>query len=146
MAGLLGATLIARLLERSGGAYADGSGGFNGALLGLALCAFVAGSWMLLPLALLGGGLTALVRVGLIRATPIPSFTAAYVLVGWVMLPICTRWLGEAAPGVASSAPHAIAILTNSAQVLFLASPWVGVLVVVAVALHSRTAAIWVAL
>lgn len=59
---------------------------------------------------------------------------------------MCTRWLGEVAPGVAPGAPQVIAILTNSAQVLFLSSPWVGVLVVVAVALHSRAAAMWVAL
>jgi urea transporter len=34
IAGLFGATLSAMLLERSSAAYADGSGGFNGALLG----------------------------------------------------------------------------------------------------------------
>lgn len=44
LSGLLGATLSARLLERSSAAYADGAGGFNGALLGLALWSFVAKS------------------------------------------------------------------------------------------------------
>ena len=46
IAGLFGATLSAMLLERSSAAYADGSGGFNGALLGQRALPSMRRSWL----------------------------------------------------------------------------------------------------
>ncbi|MGA1018587.1 MAG: urea transporter, partial [Phycisphaerales bacterium] len=159
VAGILGATLCASRLERNTEAYFEGAGGFNGALLGLALWAFVEWSWVLVPLAVVGGAATGLVRVGFLRRIPLPPLTAPYVIVGWIMVPICTAWFGAVAAEphagavaeavveeAASASASAIGILTNASQVLFLPSAWVGVLVVVAVGLHSRSAALWVAL
>jgi urea transporter len=159
VAGILGATLCASRLERNTEAYLEGAGGFNGALLGLALWAFVEWSWVLVPLAVVGGAATGLVRVGFLRRIPLPPLTAPYVIVGWIMVPICTAWLGAVAAEphagavaeavveeAASASASAIGILNGASQVLFLAVPWIGVLVVVAVGLHSRSAAIWVGL
>lgn len=144
LAGLVGATLTARRLEASGAAYLEGAGGFNGALFGLALWTFAAESWLLVPVALLGGAASSVVRWLLLRRTSLPPFTAPYVLVGWISIPVAVAWLGNAETLAGASNPPATAALANSAQVLFLTSPWVGVGVIAAVAMHSRAAAIWI--
>jgi urea transporter len=147
VAGILGATLCASQLERNSTAYLEGAGGFNGALLGLAMWAFVEWSWLLVPLTMLGGAATGLVRVAFLRWSTLPPLTAPYVIVGWIVLPSCAAWLGEAAvPDLAPAGMPAVGILTNASQVLFLAVPWIGLPVVAAVGLHSRSAAIWVGL
>lgn len=145
LAGALGSTLCAYVLERPGKAYFDGEGGFNGGLLGLALSVFYEPG-IALPLAFAGGALTGLVRVALNRVLPVPSFTAPFVLVGWLIF-MLDGFLGLVPGGPQPSAEHpAYALLTNASQVLFLLDHRVGALVFVAVLLHSRTAALWVLL
>lgn len=146
LAGLVGATLTARRLEAGSAAYLEGAGGFNGALFGLALWTFAAESWLLVPVALLGGAASSVVRWLLLRRTSLPPFTAPYVLVGWISIPVAVAWLGNAESLAGASNPPATAALANSAQVLFLTSPWVGVGVIAAVAAHSVAAATWITL
>lgn len=144
LAGVLGSTACARVLEYPGKPYFDGEGGFNGGLLGLALALFYQPGGVLAAVAFAGGVLTGLVRVALRGLLPVPSFTAPFILVAWV---------GFSASGVLGLLPAQAALaqepwyygpLNNASQVLFLLDPWVGALVLVAVLLHSRTAAAWV--
>ena len=146
VAGALGSTLCASLLERPEETYFKGLGGFNGGLVGLALPALFQFSGSLLLVALAGGVLTGLVRAVMLRTLLVPSFTVPFIVI---------TWLGSAAGGaigllpadttIAPYLPNPYALLTNSSQVLFLDDPWTGALVLVAVLLHSRTAAAWVA-
>ncbi len=146
MAGLLGATLTARRLEASSPAYLEGAGGFNGALFGLALWTFATTGWWLIPIAVLGGAASSVARWLFLRGTSLPPFTAPYVLVGWVTIPLAIMWLGGNEGALGEPALPPLAALTNSAQVLFLTSPWIGIGVIAAVAAHSATAAIWITL
>ncbi|MFZ9966125.1 MAG: urea transporter [Steroidobacteraceae bacterium] len=146
LAGLVGSTACSAILERNTTAYFEGAGGFNGALLGLAIWAFIGESWVLFPLALFGGLLTGVVRVGLLRASTLPPFTAPYVMVGWLLLPASIALIGhgDAAPAAAWESAWQ-GVLNSSSQVLFLAVPWIGIGTVIAVALHSLPAAVWIA-
>jgi len=144
MAGLAGSTACAYALEHPGKAYAEGEGGFNGGLLGLALAVFYEFGVASFSMALVGGLLTGLVRFGLLRMLPVPPFTAPFVLVAWPAF-LCAEWLDMGVRGLPSIDPWPLyALVTNASQVLFVLDPWVGVLVLVAVWLHSRTAATWV--
>lgn len=144
LAGLSGSTACACLLEHPGKKYFQGEGGFNGGLLGLALAVFYDfGAWLLL-IALAGGALTGLVRMGLLRLLPVPPFTAPFVLVAWPAFGAAQGLALAARELPVIDASPLYAVVTNASQVLFLLHPWVGVLVIVAVALHSRAAALWV--
>jgi urea transporter len=147
VSGLVGATLSARVLEPGSEAFRDGVGGFNGALAGLALWALFEATPELLLIAFVCGVLTGLVRVGLLRFVPLPPFTAPFVLVTWLAEYAGRVLLNlEVASSPAFSGGTAFAAATNASQVLFVSVPWVGALVILAVALHSRVAALWVAL
>lgn len=143
LAGVLGATLCAGLLERPGTAYAEGEGGFNGGLLGLALSVFYEYGALLLLIGFVGGAATGLIRVVLLRLLPVPPFTAPFIIAAWPAFFASGNLLGLVALELqASQAWHGYALATNASQVLFILHPWVGVLVFVAVRLHSRAAAI----
>lgn len=144
LAGVFGSTLCACAIERPHRDYFEGLGGFNGGLLGLALWVFYPFSLGLLPLALAGGAITGLVRVGLMKMLPLPPFTAPFVLAGW--LAFVLGGLPDPSPMGAASmiGGREYAIVTNASQVLFLRDPWVGALVLVAVLLNSRVAAQWI--
>lgn len=146
LAGVLGATLCAAVLERPGTPYAEGEGGFNGGLLGLALSVFYEYDALLLLVGLAGGAATGLVRVALLRVLPVPPFTAPFVIVAWPAFFVCGHMLGLGAiEAQAVQAWHGYALVNNASQVLFLLDPRVGALVLAAVALHSRSAALRVA-
>lgn len=146
VAGLTGATLCAAVLEPTGEAFTDGVGGFNGALLGLALSAFFAPSALLLAVCFTGGLLTGVVRVALLRLLPVPPFTMPYILVTWLAEYGCRHQLAmPPLPAVATTGASVQALATNASQVLFSAAPWIAPLVVLAVLLCSRAAALWVA-
>jgi len=146
LAGVLGATLCARGLEYPGAAYQEGEGGFNGGLLGLALTVFYDyGAWLMLA-GFAGGAATGVIRVALLRLLPVPPFTAPFVMVAWPAFYLCGQLLGLAPLDPPSSqAWHGQALLTSASQVLFLLEPLAGAWVFVAVWLHSRAAAVWVA-
>ena len=146
LAGVLGATLCAYVLEHPDQAYFRGEGGFNGGLLGLALSVFVEYEPVLLAVCLAGGALTGVLRVALAKALPAPPFTAPFVIVAWIGLPLTAPLLGldllDPVPAVGEPVQ---ALGSNASQVLFLRDPWIGALVLGAVLLHSRRAALWVA-
>lgn len=145
LCGLAGSTLSAYYLEHPDKAYGEGEGGFNGGLLGLSLAVFYQFGLVLLLIAFLGGALTGLIRVGLLRLLPVPPFTAPFVLVAWPAF-LCANLLGPAPLELPVIDPWPVyAVATNASQVLFLLHPWVGMLVFVAVLLHSRIAALWIA-
>ncbi len=147
VSGLVGATLSARALEPGSQAFRDGVGGFNGALAGLALWAMFEATPELPLIAFVSGALTGLVRVGLLRFVPLPPFTAPFVIVTWLVEYAGRVLLNlEAASPPSFSAGTAFAAATNASQVLFVSVPWVGAFVILAVAFHSRGAAVWVAL
>lgn len=145
LAGVLGATLVARRLEYPGAAYQEGEGGFNGGLLGLALAAFYEfGGWLLL-VGLAGGAATGLIRVAFLRLLPVPPFTAPFVVAAWPAFYLCGQVLGL--PPLEPPIPqawHGYALLTSASQVLFLSVPLVGAWVFIAVWWHSRAAVLWI--
>jgi urea transporter len=144
LAGLAGSTLCAYYLEYPGRTYAEGEGGFNGGLLGLSLAVFYQFGAELLLIAFIGGVFAGLVRVGLLRLLPVPPFTAPFVLVAWPAF-LCANTLGLAPLDMPAIDPWpAYAIVTNASQVLFVLHPWVGLLVFIAVMVHSRIAALWI--
>lgn len=144
LVGVVGATLSAYRLEHPDKAYVEGLGGFNGGLLGLALSVFYDFSGVLLVIGFAGGMITGLVRVALVRSLPIPPFTTPFVLVTWLVF-ICgdSMALVTVDPPAVDAWPI-YAVATNASQVLFLLHPWGGILVFIAVLVHSRTAALWV--
>lgn len=144
LAGALGSTACAFFLERSRRDYFEGLGGFNGGLLGLALGTFYPFGAGLLSLAFAGGGLAGLVRAGLSKILPVPPFTAPFVVLGWLSLVLAGASEAPDPGSTGAAAGTGYALLTNASQVLFLQDPWSGGLVLVAVALHSRAAAMWV--
>lgn len=144
LAGALGATLCAYRLERSRRAYYRGLGGFNGALLGLALGAFYELNGLVLLAALAGGLLTTWVRAVLARLLPVPPFTAPFVAVAWLAFAVLGLAGAPAAPPAALEAGWLHTPVNNASQVLFLQQLWVGALVLAAVFLHSRRAGLWV--
>lgn len=144
LAGVLGASLCAYVLEGPGAAYTEGEGGFNGGLLGLALSVFYEYSGVLLLVGLAGGAATGLIRAALLRLLPVPPFTAPFIVVAWPAFMVCGELLGLGAlAGPPSQAGDGYSLATNASQVLFLGQSWVGALVLVAVWLHSRSAAAW---
>lgn len=145
LAGVAGSMLCAYVLEHPNRAYFEGLGGFNGGLLGLALAFFYEFGIAALLIAFTGGVLTGLVRVALVRALPVPPFTAPFIAVAWLVFlcadllalaPVDSQWVDSW---------RVYALTTSASQVLFLLHPWVGALVFVAVLMHSRIAALWVA-
>lgn len=144
LAGALGSTLCALRIEHPQRSYYDGLGGFNGGLLGLALSAFYEPSGLLLLVALAGGVLTGVVRALLVRALPVPPFTAPFIIVAWLAFGVLELAAQEAVVPPMLDGWRIYAPTTNASQVLFLLHPWVGVLVIAAVWLHSRRAALWV--
>lgn len=145
LTGAVASTLCAYMLEYPDRAYFDGEGGFNGGLLGLALAAFYEPGAALLLMAVLGGVLTELVRAGLLRLLPVPPFTAPFVLVAWPAF--LGAWALALAPLDMPVVDHwsLYAVVTNASQVLFILHPWVGLMVLLAVVAHSRSAALWIA-
>lgn len=144
-AGVLGSTVCAYSLEHPRNDYYQGLGGFNGGLVGLALSVFYQFSGMLLVIAFVAGVLTGMVRVLLVKILPFPPFTTPFISVAWLVF-LGGDWLG-----IRTMVPPVIeawqiyGLTTNASQVLFLLHPWIGVLVLAAVLLHSRIAALWVA-
>jgi urea transporter len=146
LAGLLGATLCAFVLEREGNAYAEGAGGFNGALLGLALSVIFEFGPVLLAVCFTGGLLTGLFRVALLRLSPLPPFTAPFIVVTWLADYLCRHVLAlDVLFPSATTGPPIQTLATSASQVIFVSQPWIGTLVVIAVMLHSRLAAAWIA-
>lgn len=146
LAGVLGATLIAYVMEHPDRVYFEGEGGFNGGLLGLALSAFCEYSGELLLVGFAGGAAAGLVRFALLRLLPVPPFTAPFIIAAWPAFLACGALPDPAALEPASTGVwHGIAPATSASQVLFLVEPWTGVLVFAAVWLHSARAALWIA-
>jgi len=145
LAGALGATLCAFFVEYPRRVYFDGLGGFNGGLLGLALALFYELSATLLVVGFAGGVLTGFARAGLERILPMPPFTAPFVGVAWLAFGMIELLALDPATLPAPDGSRLYALATNASQVLFLLNPWVGLMVIVAVLLHSRSAALWVA-
>lgn len=144
LAGVLGSTLCAFRLEHPCRSYYEGLGGFNGGLLGLALSVFYEPSGLLLLTAVAGGVLTGVVRVLLVRALPVPPFTAPFIIVAWLAFGVLELAALDTVVPPVLDGWRIYAPATNASQVLFLFHPWVGVLVIAAVWLHSRRAALWV--
>lgn len=145
LAGILGSTLCAYALEHPHEDYYEGLGGFNGGLLGLALSVFYEISSGLLLLVFTGGVLTGVLRVVLLKIMPVSPFTTPFVVVAWLSF-LCSDPLGfgPVEPPVVEEW-RVYGLATNASQVLFMPHPWVGAIVFVAVFLHSRIAALWVA-
>jgi len=145
LAGVLGATLCAYVLEHPRLEYFRGEGGFNGGLFGLAMSVYFDFNTAMLLLAFAGGAATGMVRAGLVRVMPAPPFTAPFILVGWLVI-VWSDLLGLAPSGlVPAGGDWAVDTLANNAaQVIFQLDPWVGAFVFAGVWLHSRQAALWV--
>lgn len=146
LAGVLGATLIAYAMEHPKRVYFEGEGGFNGGLLGLALSVFCEYSGDLLLVGLAGGAAAGLIRIALLRLLPVPPFTAPFIITAWPAFLVCGALPGpETLEPALTGAWHGVAPATSASQVLFIAQPWIGVLVFAAVWLHSARAALWIA-
>lgn len=143
LAGILGATLCSLKLEHPRPSHAEGEGGFNGGLLGLALSVFCEYSGALILVAFAGGAATCVVRAALLKLLPVPPFTMPFVLVAWPAVFMCGGLPGPDIPGMQTMQDgQGHALLTNASQVLFMANPLVGAFMYLAVWLHSRAAAV----
>lgn len=137
------ATLLALAFD-DGEGRASGLYGFNGALTGVAVLAFMAphpGAWML---AMVGAVWTALMMRLWGRVCALPPYTAPFVLSTWVLLYVASGLGLPAAP--AADLPIVTefgAVLRGVGQVVFQGNAWSGALFVIALAVHSRRAAVW---
>jgi len=148
---LLGALAGLLTAQRRGYAKADRQAGlfsYNGVLLGLLLSLYLPWSVLLPPLIIAAGGLSAIItQQWLKRArqrTSLPAYTAPFVGLGWLLLS-----LAEPLPGAAQLAPGLSPVnllgglLQGLGQIMFLAQPLAGLLILLGLLLASRRAAAW---
>lgn len=137
------ATLLALTFDDSEG-RASGLYGFNGALTGVAVLAFVAphpGAW---ALAIIGAAWTALMARLWGRVCVLPPYTAPFVLSTWGLLYAASGLGLPAMPAADLPAVTELGIvLRGVGQVVFQGNAWSGLVFVIALAVHSRRAGVW---
>ena len=152
LVGALAGTLSAAVLGYRQADIDIGLYGYNAALFGLLLVLLLELTALSLGLIVLGAAISNLLQVRLIAAMRernwLPGFTLPFILFGWLALALAGA-LDLAAP-TCPEAPLALdslrllsAVASGVGQVIFLAQPLAGLLLLVAVWLADRKGAAW---
>lgn len=146
VAGALAGMATARVCGFASTDIARGLYGFNGALVGIAMLYFHAPGLYSVLLLLLGAALSTVVMRAMLRWTDgPPPFTAPFIVATWAMLAVATT-LGVvpgSPPGAPGPGGDIVAVLRGLGQVMFQDSWVTGIILAVALAVHSRPAAAW---
>ncbi len=152
--GLAASTVAAHLLGAPRAALDSGLHGFNGLLVGAGVATFVLpgpAMWLVLALAAALSAALALALARVLRGWALPGLTLPFIACTWLVLLAARQWpalaladapapLLPAAPGEALALVRAL--LASVAQIFFVNDALAGALIVLALALHSRPAAL----
>ncbi|MBW7930612.1 MAG: urea transporter [Gammaproteobacteria bacterium] len=144
--GTLAGMAAGRLLRVPAADIAAGLYGFNGALVGMALPAFLAPGWAVFMLIVAGSALSSLLMATVRRWLGwLPAYTAPFVLSTWLMLAAAAALalppaLGD---GLPLRPGWVAAVLRGLGQVMFQDSALAGLIFLAGLAVHSWRAAAW---
>lgn len=144
--GALAGMAAGRLLKVPAADIAAGLYGFNGALVGMALPAFLAPGWAVFMLIVAGSALSSLLMAAARRwLGRLPAYTAPFVLSTWLMLAVAAAM--GLSPALADGPPlhpgWVAAVLRGLGQVMFQDSALTGLIFLAGLAVHSWRAAAW---
>lgn len=151
MLGVLASTFAAAALGYRQADIDIGLYGYNGALLGLLLSLLLGLSTLSLGLIALGATISNLLQVRLITVMRernwLPGFTLPFILFGWFAMAMVGA-LSVAPPQLEAPLPLTglgllCAVASGLGQVIFLAQPLAGLLLLVAVWIADRKGATW---
>lgn len=158
--GALLATAAAGAMGLDRGAIRAGLYGFNGLLVGAALPTFLQATpsmWVLLALATVASASVARGLERLLQPAGLPGLTFPFIALTWLALALAHAWPGaglaplpapawSAPVGVPGALDFAQAVAVSVAQVFFVDNAVAGAIFLLALAVHSRAAALLAAL